>query len=114
MLLMQIALGCFLLVGVVGWIFLWCARTAEQKRRVYARFTIATGILFFVFVCSTVGAGGPWSAVAFAGPAIVLVTCFSLFAIDFCDRCHRILFPRTGWRRTGCCPHCGYELVKDV
>ena len=108
--LMQFTLACFLLAGVVSWVYCWRAQTPDEKLLRHRRSALALGTLFFLFVCSTVAAGERWSTVAIVGPAIAAVTWASVRFSHVCRHCGGLLFWPFGSRLYHICPYCREEL----
>ena len=106
--------GAWFLFGLVGWLLIWRAPTAERKRRIHRRFIIAAGIVMSGFLCASVAGGFPPQVLIIMGPAIILVTWVNLRFTTFCDSCNRMIYNQFWFRRIRFCPHCGAQLSKPA
>jgi predicted RNA-binding Zn-ribbon protein involved in translation (DUF1610 family) len=100
-------IAVWIALGIAGLWFTYLDKNIPRKTRLLPRFTIGAGILFVLFIF---GMTGDWKAMAFAIPAVALITFLNLRQLRICQTCGRTINTGMWFTKAEYCPKCGARL----
>jgi len=99
--------GVWVVLGLFSAGFFFLSKNASLKRKVWAPFSIFTGLLFVGFIWAM---GFPAQVLYVAVPAVALITFLNLRAVRFCGSCGATLMSQNPLSRPAFCSKCGAKL----
>ncbi len=100
-------IGTWIALGAVGLGSTYFDKNIARKKRLLPVFTIATGATFLLFTLFMMPSA---KVMAFAVPAVVLITWLNLRMVRFCSACGRTIQSGMWLSRAAYCPKCGARL----
>jgi hypothetical protein len=100
-------IGMWVALGIGGLWFTYLDKNIARKKRLLPVFTIGTGIIFLLFTFLMIPSV---SVMAFAVPAVALVTWLNLRIMRVCSACGRTIQSGMWFTKAEYCPKCGARL----
>lgn len=102
-----IFLAVWVVLGLSSAAFFFLNNNAGLKRRAWAPFCIAVGLLFLIF---TALMGFPQHVFLIAIPAVALITILNIRHVKFCSACGKTVYSQNPFSPPKFCSKCGATL----